>query len=1119
MALRILLALFLLSGMALAETVWSEDFNTSADQGKGAYGSTITSPGSGKWSVNVDNCTLANNNDWFKVINNLFEARDVDGTQQTNGGGEGAVWTSEFIDISGYTNVTISIDISESGSHENKDFIKASYKIDSGSITQFGHIYDDFSAQSFSVDGLSGSSLTVYVEADNNGSTEYLRFDNVLVTGTASYTVNTPTSFTAGASSTSQINLSWTKNAADDDVIVVFDSDGSFTDPVDGTSYSGSALGGTVIYQGSAESYSHTSLSASTHYYYKAWSVDASDNYSSGVTDDATTNAPTTVDDPTFFSATTASALQINLSWTQNGDTDDVMVVFDSDGSFTDPSNGTSYSVSSSACGGTVIFNGSATSYNHTSLSSGTHYYYKVWSMDGSDNYSSGVTDDATTLKAEPTNHASSFTSTSTDTSITLNWNDNDGSATADGFIIKASSTSLSSISAPTDGSPEFDDSNLSDGSAIMNIDHESESYTFTGLDPESTYYFKIWPYSNTSSDIDYKTNGTVPSAIRSTTVVASYLINLNFENSGGYSTSIAEFTDGTSDYFLRTNGDDINSNVEFNNIQGSYYFTAQDIDGDGASIPASITIDGIDISSQGNLEFSIYIAEDDDGSQQDWDDPDYLHIDYDIDNSGIFTNLIHVEGSGGRNTEPKIDTNFDGTGNGTAITNTFTKFTASIPGTGSSLDIKITFNLGGAQEDIAIDNVQLSGVEIVENPSSLSATTNSESQIDLSWDKNANDDNVLIVYDTDSTFSDPLNGSTYSVSSSACGGTVIYSGSGTSFDHTGLDPNTDYYYKIWSFDNSTEYSTGVGIRGITDNVEPSNHVSSFTGTSTYKSLTLTWNDNDGSNSANGFLIKVSTSSLSAIGDPTDGVPVSNVTDLSDGEGAMNISHGVQASTWTNMLPEQDYYFKIWPYGNSGSNIKYKTDGSVPSQSLTTANPPKIIISEILQNPSDVTDLKGEWFEIYNADKTNININGWSISDNGSNSHTINNGGDLYIQPGKSLVLGINSLQSTNGNYECDYQYSSFRLDNAADEIIIKDGTITIDSIAYDGGPNWPDPNGASMVFVGTAADDNNDYSKWETATERESGFVGTDGDKGSPGISRLIIGILNIKVFLQGAF
>jgi hypothetical protein len=56
------------------------------------------------------------------------------------------------------------------------------------------------------------------------------------------------------------------------------------------------------------------------------------------------------------------------------------------------------------------------------------------------------------------------------------------------------------------------------------------------------------------------------------------------------------------------------------------------------------------------------------------------------------------------------------------------------------------------------------------------------------------------------------------------------------------------------------------------------------------------------------------------------------------------------------------------------------------------------------------------------------------------------------------------------------------------------------------------------MVFVGTGNDDNNDYAKWETATERESGFVGTTGDMGSPGKSRLIIGILNIKIFLEGA-
>ena len=1365
----------------------------------------------------------------------------------------------------------------------------------------FTKFSEDISGTGSSID----IKLTFYLNLDQ----EDIAVDNIRLTGLGA--VANPSSFSASPASTSQINLSWTNNVAGDEVLVVFDSDGSFTDPVDGTSYSGSALGGTVIYKGSAESYSHTSLSASTHYYYKAWSVDGSNNYSSGVTDDATTNAPTSVDDPTSFSATTATISQINLSWTQNGDTDDVMVVFDSDGSFTDPSDGTSYSLSSSACGGTVIFNGSATSYNHTSLSGDTHYYYKAWSVDGSNNYSSGVTDNATTLKAEPSNHASNFISTSTDTSITLNWNDNDGSVSADNFLIKASSTSLVAISAPSDGSTESDDSDLSDGSAVMNVAHGSESYTFTGLSSETTYYFKIWALNNTASNVDYKTDGSIPSVTKATAETVSYLLDLSFESSGGYSTSITEYTDG-GDYFLRTNGSDINSNVEFGNTQGSYYFAAQNIDG---TLPVTLTINDVDISDQKNLNFSIYLAEDDDGSNQDWDDDDYLHIDYDIDNSGTFTNLIHVEGSGGLNTEPKLDTNFDGTGNGTAITATFTKFSEDISGTGSSIDIKLTFYLNLDQEDIAIDNIRLTGSEIIadpssfstspastsqinlswtknddandvmvvynasgtftapvdgtsysvsssacsgsviyngsgtsynhtgldggthyyykafsvnsstdysfgitgdittiknepsnhasnfiststdtsitlnwndndgsvsadnflikasstslvaisapsdgstesddsdlsdgsavmnvahgsesytftglssettyyfkiwalnntasnvdyktdgsipsvtkataetvsylldlsfessggystsiteytdggdyflrtngsdinsnvefgntqgsyyfaaqnidgtlpvtltindvdisdqknlnfsiylaedddgsnqdwddddylhidydidnsgtftnlihvegsggsdtepkidtnfdgtgngtaitgtftkfsedisksgslidikltfylndlqedividnimltgfkaiEDPNSLTASTISTSQINLSWTKNNDGDHVMIVYDTDSTFSDPMTGSTYSVSSSACGGTVIYNGSGTAYNHTSLSNGTHYYYKAWSVSSDTSYSRGIVADAATIKIEPSNHVASFLGDSNYKSVTLTWTDNNGTSATDGFLIKGSTTSLAAIANPTDGTEVSNDPLLADGSGTINISTGVQTYTWTGLSPETDYYFKIYPYSNSGSDINYKTDGLVPSGSISTSDPVKIMITEIMQNPADATDLYGEWFELYNAGTETVNIDGWTITDNGSDSHTINNGDTLNIPANEFIVLGIDANSSTNGNYSCDYQFSSFRLDNTADEIILKDGNILIDSIAYDGGPNWPDPLGESMMFIGKKDDDNNLYSNWGTATVRENGFSGTSGDKGSPG-------------------
>ena len=193
-------------------------------------------------------------------------------------------------------------------------------------------------------------------------------------------------------------------------------------------------------------------------------------------------------------------------------------------------------------------------------------------------------------------------------------------------------------------------------------------------------------------------------------------ITELTFETAGGYTTSIPEFTDGTRDYFLRTDGSDITGEAWIN-TQGSYYFAAQDIDGAGASLPVTLLINNINISGYTSLEFRVHLAEADDGANQDWDNPttgvdDYVHISYDIDNSSSFNNLLWIEPNGtGINNEPSIDTDFDGTGDGTAITDTFTQFTENITGTGSLLDIEIEFSLNAGDEDIAIDNIEIWGI------------------------------------------------------------------------------------------------------------------------------------------------------------------------------------------------------------------------------------------------------------------------------------------------------------------------------------------------------------------------------------------------------------------------
>jgi len=172
---------------------------------------------------------------------------------------------------------------------------------------------------------------------------------------------------------------------------------------------------------------------------------------------------------------------------------------------------------------------------------------------------------------------------------------------------------------------------------------------------------------------------------------------------------------------------------------------------------------------------------------------------------------------------------------------------------------------------------------------------------------------------------------------------------------------------------------------------------------------------------------------------------------------------------------------------------------------LTFSLHSQIIISEIMQNPASVSDANGEWIELYNAGGSNVDIEGWRISDLGTNSHIINNGGPLMISSGGFLILGNNSDSAINGGVPVDYEYpGSFTIGNSDDEIILEDTTPTeIDRIEYDGGTTWPDPTGASMVFVGLLTDDNNVGSNWLTATSREPNWINDSTqyvDLGSPG-------------------
>ncbi|MEM0987449.1 MAG: hypothetical protein AAGK00_01110 [Pseudomonadota bacterium] len=195
-------------------------------------------------------------------------------------------------------------------------------------------------------------------------------------------------------------------------------------------------------------------------------------------------------------------------------------------------------------------------------------------------------------------------------------------------------------------------------------------------------------------------------------------LLEESFETDGNgvrYTTSIAEFSDGASDFFGRTNGSGITSNYEVTGEDGSFFFAAQDIDaanpsGSGGSTSATLNFTGIDISGFQNLAFSALFAEDDDGILQDIDAADGLRIRAQIDGGG-FTDILRFEAGGDRGNEvAQLDTNFDGVGDGAAITDAFTRYSAAIAGTGSTLDLQVAFEASFDQEDFAIDDIRVTG-------------------------------------------------------------------------------------------------------------------------------------------------------------------------------------------------------------------------------------------------------------------------------------------------------------------------------------------------------------------------------------------------------------------------
>jgi hypothetical protein len=200
---------------------------------------------------------------------------------------------------------------------------------------------------------------------------------------------------------------------------------------------------------------------------------------------------------------------------------------------------------------------------------------------------------------------------------------------------------------------------------------------------------------------------------------------------------------------------------------------------------------------------------------------------------------------------------------------------------------------------------------------------------------------------------------------------------------------------------------------------------------------------------------------------------------------------GTLASNWTN-----------GPVGgtpmSSGSTSscappQHTVDCQIgPPFSFRTGGP--MVINEVMINPAAVSDANGEYVELYNAGPTPVDIAGWTIRDDGSNSFTIPSGSPVLVEAGSVFLLAAQADPSLNGGFTPDLTWSNFFLTNGGDQVVLLDAqSVEQDRLVYTNSP-FTDSVGKSVERVSPRLPTSDSLS-WIQARST----FGL-GDRGTPG-------------------